>query len=428
MKVKGVGQAVLVLLLFGMCVAASAFLSTWVVVWNLSAALKAKTPAATVENPAASESEQRTVEIDFYAASGITIDEMREHVAQAMEREQSNSVLLLLSFLNDAGDCLTDDSLTLKWESGQIQRDVGRSGVVQVILTEDMLAGLKAIVPVGYGQLRQSSVPLGSVFDPIVKLNSSNAPYQVHYDGEIQTTIQRGLKQLQTADEVMSSDEFQKQMRSDGCTLTPESPGEQKLDPQQVYERRRDSVVVIAHLFPDGSATHATGFVIDSSGVVVTNYHVVNKPAAVSRGVMTSDRRMHRITRVLAADKAADLAILQIDASHLTAAPLADGDREGSPITLISHPNSRFYSLSTGHITRYWATVMYGRETHRLGVTADFSSGSSGAPVFNSRGNVTGIVTATEDLGYQMVLRMATPVSALKRLIRTPAAQVVLSD
>lgn len=428
MKLKGVGQATLFLVLFGMTVAASATVSSWIVLRNLSAALKAKIPAPAAPSQQPQEAAAPTVEVDFYSAAGITPDALRQHLADTAKREHEDSIVLLLTFRNSEGDCLTESSVPVLWNSGRREHRVGRSGVLQVAITPDMLSGLRMIVPEGYDLLQQSSLPFGSAFDPILKLDSSDAPYNVHYDGEIQTTIRRGLKRFQMSEQLLSFGDFQSQLRTGSCSLTLESPAQEKLTPQETYEKRRDCIVVVAQLFPDNSVDHATGFVIASNGVVVTNYHVVDKPTAISRAVMTSDRRMHRVTGILAADKAADLAIIKIDADGLHAAPLSGGDPEGSPVTLISHPQTGFYSLATGHISRYWATVMYGRETHLMGVTADFSEGSSGAPVFNSRGNVTGVVTSTRDLGYQMVLRMATPVAAIRRMVKATPKDIVLAD
>ena len=428
MKLKGVGQATLFLILFGMTVAASAAVSSWVVLRNLSAALKAKMPAPVAPSQQPSRVVDATVEVDFYSASGITLDELRQHLADTARREHEDSIILLLTFLNSQGNCLTESTVPVLWNSGRSEHRVGRSGILQVAITSDMLTGLRMVVPEGYSRLQQSSLPFGSAFDPIVKLDSSEAPYDVRYDGEIQTTIRRGLKRFQVNKQVLTPGDFQNQLRAGSCSLTLEPPAQAELTPLQTYSKRRDCIVVVAQLFPDNSVDHATGFVLASHGVVVTNYHVVDKPTAISRAVMTSDRRMHRVTDILAADKAADLAIIKIDADGLHAAPLSGGDPEGSPVTLISHPKSGFYSLSTGHISRYWATVMYGRETHLMGVTADFSEGSSGAPIFNSRGNVTGIVTSTRDLGYQMVLRMATPIAALRRMVKPTPEEIVLTD
>ncbi len=126
---------------------------------------------------------------------------------------------------------------------------------------------------------------------------------------------------------------------------------------------------------------------------------------------------------ILAADKPGDVALLKIDASGLTAAPLSHGDPEGSPVTVISHPSSNFFSLTQGWISRYWAVTSFGVVSSRMSITADFADGASGGPIFNSCGAVTGLVSATDAFGQQMVRRSGPPADVIRRLVRTEVAE-----
>jgi S1-C subfamily serine protease len=137
---------------------------------------------------------------------------------------------------------------------------------------------------------------------------------------------------------------------------------------------------------------------------------------------MTRNGKVYAVREVLAADKPGDVVLLKIDASNLAAAPVSYGDPEGTPVTVISHPSSNFFSLTQGFISRYWAATSYGELSVRMSVTADFADGSSGGPIFNSRGAVTGLVSATDAFGNQMVRRSAAPADAIRRLVRVPEA------
>ncbi|MCT4602253.1 MAG: serine protease [Marinifilum sp.] len=57
-----------------------------------------------------------------------------------------------------------------------------------------------------------------------------------------------------------------------------------------------------------------------------------------------------------------------------------------------------------------------------MSISAEFAVGSSGAPVFNSKGNVVGVVSTTYPLSAsknpQMIVKEMIPVSSLKKLIK----------
>ena len=201
-------------------------------------------------------------------------------------------------------------------------------------------------------------------------------------------------------------------------------PSDDELTPTSIYRDRKDSVVIVCHLLSDGLFSHASGFVLDASGVIVTCYHAVDKPDALSRGVMTRDGKMFPITEILAADKSLDVALVRVKASNLTPVPLSEGDAPGSDVTVISHPGGNYFSLTQGYISRYLTTYAHGRYALRMAITADFADGSSGGPIFNANGAVTGIVSATRALGEQMVCRFAAPVASIRQLIREPNSTV----
>ncbi len=99
------------------------------------------------------------------------------------------------------------------------------------------------------------------------------------------------------------------------------------LTSEKIYERCRQSVVVIGMLHSDGMISEGTGFVLNSTGVIATNFHLVNKPNAVAAGVLTSDHRLFEVREFLAGNLIDDLALIRMDAVLLPAIPLADRDR-----------------------------------------------------------------------------------------------------
>jgi S1-C subfamily serine protease len=299
---------------------------------------------------------------------------------------------------------------------------VGKSGVIRFSISKPKLPGLRIIAPAGYTHLTQRSIALGSAYQPEEKLDASDWNGTVHFDGSIQNDLTRQLRALHELGEVLDHETLQRQLRRKSCRLELREPPDGELSPAEIYRQRKNTVVVIGHLFQDGRHIHGTGVVLDASGVIATAYHVIDKPSTViARGVMTADGRLYAIREVLAANKTHDVALVRIDASDLEPAPLSHGDPEGTPVTVIAHPGSNFYSLTQGYISRYWAATSFGHLGVRMSITAQFADGASGGPVFNSRGAVTGLVSSTEALGYQMVRRDGPPARAIRKLIQPPS-------
>lgn len=158
------------------------------------------------------------------------------------------------------------------------------------------------------------------------------------------------------------------------------------------------------------------GPVVDPKGIIATAYHVVDKPTAVARLVMTSDGRAYAIQEILAADRVNDVALVRVDAADLAAATLSAGDAEGTPLTILSHPAAEFYSVTQGLLRRYQSSVALGKQTVQMSVTADFTDGASGGPLFNARGEVAGIVSARRPGTEHELAKIAAPAAAIRAL------------
>jgi serine protease Do len=207
--------------------------------------------------------------------------------------------------------------------------------------------------------------------------------------------------------------------------LTLPSPSRKVLTPAAAYALRRSSVVVITGVSRSQDRSHwhmttSAGFAITGAGVVATNYHVVANAETEALGVVTEDGRVYAVREVLAADQGADAAILLTDARNLKPIPLATGAATGSPVTCISHPDGRFYMLTTGVISRRYRE----RGELRLSITADYAKGSSGGPILDEAGNAVAMVASTESIYYderdgiaenlQMVVKQCVPAEAIK--------------
>ena len=203
-----------------------------------------------------------------------------------------------------------------------------------------------------------------------------------------------------------------------------------KVKPSDIYQKNRPGVLVIATIYkcdncPNNHIRASSGFVIAENGIAVTNYHIfkgdaTNENSDLAVVVMDYDGKVYAVKEVLAANFNDDLAIFRFDpmGEKMKILPLGQDVVPGQDVSIISHPHSMFYSLTSGVVTRSYLR----NESKKTSITAEFSQGSSGAPVFDDKGNVIGIVSATQSLyntdkNIQMVSREIIPVSRLKTLI-----------
>lgn len=135
---------------------------------------------------------------------------------------------------------------------------------------------------------------------------------------------------------------------------------------------------------------------------MVTNNHVFEGNSSEAYGVLTLDGRFAEILKVEKANKAADIAVFRVKGEGFTPLPLANAVRVGDRVHVISHPDNRFFTYTSGSVSRMFAKRARGRELPAtwMTITADFARGSSGGPVLNDQGQVVGMVSRTDTIYY----------------------------
>lgn len=186
-------------------------------------------------------------------------------------------------------------------------------------------------------------------------------------------------------------------------------PGDQVLSPEQVYKLALPSVFVIGSVYKDEdgewqSGTYATAWVAAEDGVLVTNWHVFEDLVdGEVFGAVDHKGNVYPVTDILGGDKLADVIIVRIDATNLTALPIAENYAEiGSWVAVLGHPGDNFYVYTQGYVTRYSQNKNDDGQRERwMGLTAEYAGGSSGSPVLNRNGAVVGMaaLTLTLDAG-----------------------------
>ena len=174
-------------------------------------------------------------------------------------------------------------------------------------------------------------------------------------------------------------------------TITPIPLSSDRKDFAALIERVKGSVVLIR-----GDDGHGSGFVIHEDGYILTNQHVIDGD---NRTNALIDGRSHQ-ANVIAEDADLDIALLKIDPSgNLEALTFADEAYVGEEVIVIGYPLSLKSQITatkgiiSGFPLRGGVTTMQ--------FDAPTSSGNSGGPVLNLRGEVVGIVQSSEVAIFQ---------------------------
>ncbi len=138
-----------------------------------------------------------------------------------------------------------------------------------------------------------------------------------------------------------------------------------------------------------------SGFIIDSSGTVLTNNHVVDGADEVR--VKLDDGRAFD-AEVLGRDPLTDVALLKLKGApgNLPSVPLGDSDalRVGDAVMAIGNPFGLASSVSAGILSARARDIHSGPYDEFLQTDAAINPGNSGGPLFNMKGEVVGMNTA----------------------------------
>ena len=137
-----------------------------------------------------------------------------------------------------------------------------------------------------------------------------------------------------------------------------------------------------------------SGFIIDSSGLVVTNNHVIADADEVT--VILNDGTRLK-AEILGRDTKVDLALLRVKPEKpLTAVSFGDSDRLrlGEWVVAIGNPFSLGGTVTAGIVSARNRDINSGPYDNYIQTDAAINRGNSGGPLFNLEGEVIGINTA----------------------------------
>jgi S1-C subfamily serine protease len=244
-----------------------------------------------------------------------------------------------------------------------------------------------------------------------VAVADSPKPAAVEFidDADVLKRFNKQLGELAKADKCLKPDDVKGQVEKEKSAALPLArPSDKPLSPEDLAEKLRPSVFLFGSVLGDvkngfDQGRMATAWAAGADGVLVTNWHVFDQIEGDEfYGAMNDKGEVFPLVKVLAVDKAADVAVVQIAAKGLFPLPLAAGPpRIGSWVGVLGHPGDRYFTFTQGHVTRYSKyTEDDGSQTKWMGVTAEYAYGSSGSPVVDRCGNVVGMAALTENIDY----------------------------
>ncbi len=162
-----------------------------------------------------------------------------------------------------------------------------------------------------------------------------------------------------------------------------------------------------------------TGFIIDSSGLIVTNFHVAGKADTIT--VTLSDGRKLP-AKLLGGDEKTDLAVLKVSSDKpLPSVKFGDANkvRVGQAVMAVGNPFGLGGTVTTGIVSARGRDIQSGPFDDYIQTDAAINRGNSGGPLFDMDGNVIGINTAIYSptggsigLGFAIPASLAEPVVA----------------
>ncbi|MBA3398199.1 MAG: serine protease [Deltaproteobacteria bacterium] len=210
-----------------------------------------------------------------------------------------------------------------------------------------------------------------------------------------------------------------------GGKATEIPKADKPLTAKDIVQRSSPAIVRIEAQGAEGEQ-FGTGFIVDKTGVVATNFHVIAGTSDIK--VKLHDGSHYPVSAILNVDPLRDLVLVKFDAPRaLPTLRLGDSSKvtTGDQIVAIGNPLGVFENtVSEGLISSIREicskqavaenSATCPSELTLLQISAPISQGSSGGPLFNQLGEVVGVTTAI--IAQGQLINFAMPVNYLKPL------------
>ena len=178
--------------------------------------------------------------------------------------------------------------------------------------------------------------------------------------------------------------------------------GKTQMSMSEVYASNVNSVVSInvsatTNYFGQTVQTAAsgTGFFITEDGYILTNHHVISDASSVKVTLYNGETYD---AKVIGSDEDYDIAVIKIDVTGATPVVLGDSSKVaiGESVAAVGNPLGELtFSMSEGIVSCVNRAInVDGTPFNMIQVDCSINPGNSGGPLFNSYGEVIGIVSA----------------------------------
>jgi serine protease Do len=156
-----------------------------------------------------------------------------------------------------------------------------------------------------------------------------------------------------------------------------------------------------------------SGFVIESDGQILTNYHVIQSAERIM--VKFADGRSLP-ARVLGSDPDTDIALIKVDAKNLPVAPIGNSEtlRVGEWVCAIGNPLAYEHTVTVGVVSYLGRKLFDSSLDNYIQTDAAINFGNSGGPLINSSGQVVGINSAisqrASNIGFAVPINEASAI------------------
>jgi S1-C subfamily serine protease len=212
-----------------------------------------------------------------------------------------------------------------------------------------------------------------------------------------------------------------------------------RLTVSEIYARAAPGVVQITStaavsenptLFPlDQQAVPeqalGSGFVIDKTGHIVTNYHVIEGAEEIEVSFSNQDTLS---ATIVGSDPSTDIAVLRVQSSSRGLAPLAFGNsdtvRVGDSVVAIGNPFGLRRTATAGIVSAVQERTITAPNgypiDHVIQTDAQINSGNSGGPLLNAEGEVIGVnsqIARADGSSGNVGIGFAVPSNTVKEVV-----------